>query len=157
AIGAVAAGALLSYLVSGLRANAHHGEQNFLMREIAWEAETIDALPPANRLIVSNKSPLFWVGREVPALSMGRARWRAESVKFHLDHHTFQEVLVTQVLRPIGADGGFQLDPADRLPDNYVLEPVTERRFGVRIARISRVKEIRLDVTPPAPVNRPTP
>ena len=151
----VAGGALISYHTTGLRANAHHWEQNFLMREIAWEAEMIDALPPANRLIVSNKSPLFWLGREMPAIATGRARWRAEALKFHLDHHTFQEVLVLQTLRPVGAEGGYQLDPADRLPDNYVLEPVTERRFGLRLARISRVKEIRLGVVIDPTVNHP--
>lgn len=141
----VVGGALLSYLTSGLRSNAHHWEQNLLMREIAWEVQALDALPPANRLVVSNKSPLIWLGREQPAISTGRARWRAEGIKFHLDHHTFQEVLVLQTLRPVGADGGYQLDPADRLPAHYVLEPVTERRFGTRLARISRVREIRLD------------
>ncbi len=153
----VAGGALLSYHTTGLRSNAHHWEQNLLMREIAWEAETIAALPPANRLIVSNKSPLFWLGREQPAIATGRARWRAEGVKFHLDHHTFQEILVLQTLRPVGADGGYQLDPADRLPDHFVLEPVTERRFGLRLARISRVKEIRLDAVATAAVNAPPP
>lgn len=111
----------------------------------------VDALPLANRLIVSNKSPLFWLGREIPAVSTGRARWHAEGIKFHLDHHTFQEVLVMQTLRPVGAAGGYQIEPADRLPERYVLEPVTERRFGLRLARISRVKAIRLSpVTAPA-------
>lgn len=151
AVMVVAGGALLSYQTSGLRSNAHHWEQNLLMREVAWEAEMVDALPLANRLIVSNKSPLFWLGREIPAVSTGRARWHAEGIKFHLDHHTFQEVLVMQTLRPVGAAGGYQIEPADRLPERYVLEPVTERRFGLRLARISRVKAIRLSpVTAPA-------
>lgn len=157
AVRLVAGGALFSYLSTGLRSNAHHGEQNLLMREIAWEAGMIDALPPANRLIISNKSPLFWLGREMPAIATGRARWRAEGVKFHLDHHTFQEVLVLQTLRPLGPEGGFQLDPADRLPDHYVLEPVTERRFGTRLARISRVRQIRLDAATASAVNAPPP
>lgn len=153
----VAGGALLSYQVSGLRSNAHHGEQNLLLREIAWEADMIAALPPANRLLISNKSPLFWLGRELPAISTGRARWRAEGIKFHLEHHTFQEILVLQTLRPVGAEGGFQIDPADRLPDHYVLEPLTERRFGVRLARISRVREIRLDAAAASTLNPSTP
>lgn len=157
AVAFVALGALASYLTTGLRANAHHWELNLLMREIRWEADVIAALPPANRLVISNKSPLFWIGREMPSLSMGRARWRADALKFHLDHHTFQEVLVTQVLRPRSGDGDFQLDAADRLPETYVLEPLVERRFGARLARISRVKEIRLDAAPDATVNRPRP
>ncbi len=47
-----------------------------------------------------------------------------------------------QTYRPVGPEGGFQLDPLDRLPDNFLLEPVIERRFGSHISRISRVKEI---------------
>lgn len=44
-----------------------------------------------------------------------------------------------QTYRPVGPNGGFQLDPGDRLPDSFVLEPVTEKRFGTHISRISRV------------------
>ncbi len=145
AVAIVALGGIGSYLTTGLRANALHWELNLMMREIRWETAFVDALPAANRLVISNKSPLVWIGREIPSVSMPRARWRAEAVKFHLDHHTFQEVLVTQVMQPRSAHGDYQLEPADRLPESYVLEPLAERRFGVRLARISRVKEIRLD------------
>ncbi|MDP1579998.1 MAG: hypothetical protein Q8M02_06950 [Candidatus Didemnitutus sp.] len=153
ATGFVAAGALFAYGMTGLRTNATHWEINLLMREIAWEWETVAQRPPARRLIISNKSPLPWLTREVPSLAIGRARWRAEAVKFHRDHHTFDEVLVMQIYRPIGPDGGFQLEPEDRLPAAYVLEPVAERRFGSRLARISRVAEIRLDAEPAVVVN----
>lgn len=137
-------GALLAYATTGLRANATHWQLNVLMREIAWEAETIDALPPARRLIITNKSSLFWVAREMAAVQIPRARWRDAQVKFHLDHHTFDEVIVCQGLRAVGPDGGFQIDPLDRLPETFVLEPLVERRWGGRIARLSRVVEIRL-------------
>lgn len=140
----VALGAIFSYQITGLRAPMHHWQQNILMQEIAWEAEQVAGLPPANRLIVANKSPLFWIGRGVSAITTERARWRADRIKFHLDHHTFNEVLVMQLLRPLGAEGGYQIEPADRLPEHFVLEPVVERRFGVRLARISRVRELRV-------------
>lgn len=142
-------GALVAYFATGLRTNGRHWELNLLMRELAWEAETIDALPPARRLVITNKSSLFWVAREMPSVQVPRARWRAEQVKFHLDHHTFDEVIVSQGYRPTGADNGFQLDPLDRLPESFVLEPIIERRWGGRIARLSRVVQIRL--APPAP------
>lgn len=143
-VGIGVGGALVAYLTTGLHANATHWQLNVLMREIAWEAETIDALPPARRLIITNKSSLFWVTREMPAVQIPRARWRADQVKFHLDHHTFDEVVVCQGLRAVGPDGGFQIDPIDRLPETFVLEPIVERRWGGRIARLSRVVEIRL-------------
>lgn len=142
-------GALVAYAGTGLRANAMHWQLNVLMREIEWEAETIDALPPARRLIITNKSSLLWVARETAAVQIPRARWRDAQVKFHLDHHTFDEVIVCQGFRAVGPDGGFQIDPLDRLPESFVLEPVVERRWGGRIARLSRVVQIRL--APPAP------
>jgi hypothetical protein len=142
------AGPLVAYATTGLRANATHWQLNVLMREIVWEAETIDALPPARRLVITNKSSLYWVAREVSSVQIPRARWRDAQVKFHLDHHTFDEVIVCQGLRAVGADGGFQVDPLDRLPDSFVLEPIVERRWAGRIARLSRVVQIRL--APPA-------
>jgi hypothetical protein len=143
-IGVAIGGAALAYLTTGLHANATHWQLNLLMREIAWEGEVIAQLPPARRLIVTNKSALFWVTREISSVQIPRARWRAEQVKFHLDHHTFDEIIVGQGLRAVGPDGGFQVEPADRLPESYVLEPLCERRWGTRIARLSRVVEIRL-------------
>lgn len=144
----VAGGALFAYATTGLRANATHWQLNLLMREIEWEGETVAALPPARRLIVTNKSALYWLAREVPAVQIPRARWRAEQVKFHLDHHTFDEILVCQGFRATGPDGAFQLDPADRLPAAYVLEPLVERRWGTKLARLSRVVDIRLTAPP---------
>lgn len=150
-------GALLAYLTTGLRANAVHWQLNVQMREIAWEGEIVDALPPARRLIITNKSALFWVPRKISSVQLPRARWRAEQVKFHLDHHTYDEIIVGQSLRPVGSDNGFQLDPADRLPESYVLDPLVERRFSTHIARLSRVREIRLMPKLPRSVRGPLP
>lgn len=148
-VAAAVAGPLLAYVSSGLRANATHFDLNLLMKEIAWEGEVVAALPRAPRLILSNKSALAWILRENPSIPLARARWRSPAVKFHLDHHTFAEVLVTQQLVPVAEDGLFQVSPRDRLPDNYVLEPLAERRFDTHRARISRVREIRLDADTP--------
>lgn len=141
------AGPLVAYAATGLRANATHWQLNVLMREIEWEAETIDALPPARRLIITNKSSLYWTVREMPSVQIPRARWRDAQIKFHLDHHTFDDVIVCQGLRAVGPDGGFQVDPLDRLPESFVLEPIVERRWAGRIARLSRLVQIRLAPT----------
>lgn len=153
AVAFVMIGAIVSYLASGVRVNATHWELNLLMRENQWEADELARLGPAKRLVISNKSPIFWIIYETPSLPVARARWRAEQIKFHLDHHTFDEVIVLQTLRPTSADGGFQVDPLDRLPPSFELEPVVERQWGSRIARISRVKQIRLDIAATDPAH----
>ncbi len=140
----VAGGAVAAYLTCGLVANARQSDLNVLGTELAWEQRMVEARPPATRLIISNKSPLPWFVQQIGALQIDHARFRAEQVKFHLDQHTFGEVLIFQTYRPVGASGGFQLDLRDRLPDAYVLEPVVERRFGVNLDRLSRVVAIRL-------------
>lgn len=157
AVALVIGGALLSYLTTGLRVNATHWELNLLLRETRWEADELARRGPAKRLVVSNKSPLYWLLHEVPSLPLSRARWRAEQIKFHLDHHTFDEVIVLQTLRPVGAEGGFQLEPEDRLPPAFELEPLAERQWGSHLARISRVRQIRLDAAPPVAVNPEAP
>jgi hypothetical protein len=132
----------LSYLTSGLLANGTHWSLNLQAREIAWELAVVQQQPPQPRLILTNKSALIWLTNEISSIQIVRARQRTEAIRYHLRQHTFGEVLVMQNYRPVGPDGGFQLDPLDRLPDNFVLEPVLERRFGTHIARISRVKEL---------------
>jgi hypothetical protein len=148
-------GALFSYLTVGLKVNAQHWELHLLEREIAWEKSVLASRPRASRLLISNKSPLYWITRETPVISIARARWRAPAVKYHVDARTFDEVLVFQIYRPAGADAGFQLEAEDRLPAAYVLETVAERRFGSRIARISRVVDIQAGEAPVAATAAP--
>jgi len=135
-------GALVSYWVSGLVGNAMHWTLNQQAREIAWEIETVAAAvkrAPGARLILTNKSALIWLAKQTPSIQIVRARARGEAIGYHIDQRTFKEILVMQTYRPVGPNGGFQLDPGDRLPDSFVLEPVTEKRFGTHISRISRV------------------
>jgi hypothetical protein len=135
-------GALLSYLTSGLLANGTHWSLNLQAREIAWELAVVQQQPPKPRLILTNKSALIWLTNEISSIQIVRARQRIDAIRYHLAQHTFSEVLVMQNYRPVGPEGGFQLDPLDRLPDAFVLEPVLERRFGTHIARISRVADL---------------
>lgn len=136
-------GALLAYLTSGLQANASYWAMNLQATEIAWEVDTVRALSPETRLVITNKSALIWLVHQIPSIQITRARLRGEALQFHFQQDTFKEVLVFQKYRATGADGDFQLDPGDRLPDNFVLEPVRERRFGTSITRISRLVEVK--------------
>ncbi len=138
------AGALFSYLGFGLKAAAHDRGINQLASEIVWEERWVSTLPPRLRLMITNKSPFNWLIHSMPSISVQRARSKAEQVQFHLKGGTFQEVLVSQYYRPVGPEGGFQLDPRDELPAAYVLEPVIEQRMGARLLRISRVADIRI-------------
>jgi hypothetical protein len=135
-------GALLVHVGFALTASAHHTAINQLASELAWEGRVVEAMPPKDRFIITNKSGLAWLMRRIPVVTVDRARFMSDRVKFHLDQGTFQEVLVTQLLRPTGAEGHFVVEPKDLLPDDYVLEPVVERHIGARIARISRVVAI---------------
>jgi hypothetical protein len=147
----VAGGAVLAYLSSGLAANAQQTGLNTLEHELMWERRFVDALPPGYRLIITNKSALPWMLRDQPSILTAFARQRVDALKFHLAAGTFREVLVLQSFRPSSAEGEYQLDPNDRLPDSFVLEQIGEHRFGTRLLRISRLVEIRLD----APATNP--
>ncbi len=152
------AGAALAAFTSGLVSNARHSYRNILGQELAWESRFVAARPPGDRLILTGRSALVWYAEHIAAIPLGRASVRAAAVKFHLEQHTFSEVLVIQDYRPVGPEGGFQLDPNNHLPDAYVLEPLVERRFGAHMARISRVIAINLppaSATPAVPA--PTP
>ena len=145
----VAGGAALAAFTTGLVANARQDERNILARELAWEDRVVAARPPGERLVITSRSALPWLTRQVASIDLERATRRMAEVKFHLDQHTFREALVVQLWLPAGADGGFALDPRHKLPDAYVLEPVAERRFGAYLARISRVAAINLPAVSP--------
>lgn len=143
--GIVMGGALFSYASSGLIANGSHWKLNVQARGIEWELDQIQARErqaPGERLILTNKSALFWVIHQISSIQIVRARVRGEQIRYHMRQHTFREVLVMQSYQPLGAKGGFQLDPADRLPDSFVLEPVKEHRFGTSLTRISRLVRV---------------
>lgn len=143
-----AGGAVLGYLGLGLAANARQSDLNTVEHELTWERRFIEALPPGDRLIITNKSSLPWMLRDTPAILVSHARRRADAVRTQLETGTFREIIVLQCFRPVSVDGGFQLLPSDRLPDSFVLKTLTERRIGAHIARISRLVEIK-----PAPAN----
>ncbi|MES1167783.1 MAG: hypothetical protein ABUL61_01300, partial [Oleiharenicola lentus] len=121
--------------------------------EIAWEQRVVAARPSAPRLIVTNKSPLPWLIDQTPAILLDRARMVADRLAEQMHMPEFSEILVTQGARPTSLEGDYELPPEEVLPAWFHLEPVAERRFGTKLARISRVVAIDLpgDFKPSTP------
>ena len=136
------AGAVLAYFWTGLIANAQFTGLDTLETELEWERDFVAARPPGDRLIITNKSALPWMLRMTPAIAIEQARTRMDALRFQLAHHTFREILVTQTYLPTTANGNYELDPRDRLPEWWVLKPVAEHRFGTRLDRVSRLVAI---------------
>ncbi len=144
-------------LVSALPAMAHrfYTSQNLVMQEVDWEHEFILSRPAEPRLFVSNLSSIPWVLWRIPSLIIGVAKQRGDQLRYHMAQGTFHEVIVAQALRPTTPNGKFGVDPDDLLPANFRLETLAERRFGARMARLSRL--IAVDPEPPAPAKAATP
>jgi hypothetical protein len=140
--GLVAAGAFT--LAVSAPKQAYHFYSHLGNDELAWEQRMVAARPPGTRLILSNKSTLPWMITSTPAILLERARAVADRLEEHLHLPDFNEILVTQSMRPTSPDGQFQLVPEEALPDWIHLELVAERRFGTKLARISRVVSIDL-------------
>jgi len=160
----LAAIAVFTLVVSSPK-QSYHYYSHMGNDELAWEQRVVESRP-GTRLILSNKSPLPWMITSTPAILIERARAVADRLAEHLHLPDFNEILVTQSMRPTSAGGGYQLVPEEALPDWIHLELIAERRFGTKLARISRVVSIDLPAnfqpsTPPpvdtvvAPVDRP--
>ena len=121
---------------------AQHLYSHVGIDEIEWEKRYVAGLPTGERLIISNESSLPWLMNKIPSILVTRARLMGDCLKYQLDHHAFREILVLQSLRPTTADGDHQLVPEDRLPPGFTLEQVTEKRFGTKIIRVSRLIEV---------------
>ncbi len=119
--------------------------QNLVMQEVEWEHDEL-LNRPGSRLFVSNKSTLPFVLWRIPTLINGVARQRGEQIAYHLKERTFDEVIVAQALRPTSEQGDLGVDPEDLMPEGFHLQPIAQKRFGGRIARLSRV----VSIDPPA-------
>ena len=65
-----------------------------------------------------------------------------DRLAYQLTQPMFDEILVSQSMRPTSVDGFHEVVLEERLPEQFELETVAERRFGTRIARISRLVAI---------------
>lgn len=126
--------------------------QNLVMQEVEWEYEQL-ARRPGPLLFISNKSTIPFVLLRVPTIINGVGRQRSAQIRYHMSEGTFREVIVAQALRPTSAQGEMGVDPLDLMPESYRLEPIAEKRFGGRYARLSRL--IGIDEAPDAVVPVP--
>ncbi len=115
--------------------------QNLVMQELDWEHEMILSRP-GPVLLLSNKSSIPFVLWQIPTLINGVGRQRGEQIAYHLHEGTFKEVIVAQALRPTSKDGEMGIDPEDLMPPGFHLEPIAQKRFGGRWARLSRLVSI---------------
>ncbi len=134
--------AFLSFVGSAVPKHAHHIYSRMGIDELEWERRTVAAMPDHSRLVVTNKSTLVWLLDKTPSVLIDRAVLLEDRLIHQLNEPTFQEILVTQALRPVNAEGYHQIIPEDRLPDHFELETLVERRFGTKISRISRLTAI---------------
>ena len=141
----VAGASILGYSVPK---EARHQYSHLGIDEVEWEKRYVAARPYGERLILTNKSTLPWLLQKTPAILLNRARLVADRLRYQLDEPTFREILVTQELRPTTVEGEHQIVSDDFLPATYHLELLAEKRFGTKIARISRL--VAVDVDPAA-------
>ncbi|AOS44538.1 hypothetical protein Verru16b_01601 [Lacunisphaera limnophila] len=129
----------VAFLGFALPRQARHHYSNLGNDEIEWERRFVADRAPVSRLIITNKSSLPWLMEQTPSILLPRARILEDRLRLHLARRTFGEILVMQSLRPTNARGGHQLVPEEELPPGFALEFITEKRFGTKIARISRL------------------
>lgn len=112
--------------------------------EIAWERRFVASRPQGTKLVISNKSTLPWLIDRTPSILLERSRGVADRLAAQLGMPDIREILVTQGMRPTSRDGAYELMPDDKLPDWFELELLAERRFGTKLARISRLVAVHL-------------
>ncbi|MDB4474019.1 glycosyltransferase family 39 protein [Opitutaceae bacterium] len=139
---------LVAYLGWGVPKHAHHHYSRMGVDEIEWERRFVASLPPLNRLMLTNKTSLVWLLEKTPSILLHRAILLEDRLAYQLTQPMFDEILVSQSLRPTSVDGYHEVVLEERLPDRFELELVEERRFGTRIARISRL----IAIAPKSPI-----
>lgn len=128
--------------------------QNLVMQEVEWEHDQL-LRRPGPLLFISNKSSIPFVLWRIPTVINGVGRQRPAQISYHLREGTFKEVIVAQALRPTSPQGAMGVDPDDLMPENYRLEPIAEKRFGGRYARLSRL--VSIDEVAPRPTKADSP
>jgi len=139
--------ALLYTLGMVVPKQAAHRYSNPAIQEIEWERRVVAARASVPRLVVTNKTPLPWLLERIPAVFLATARGEADRLSEQMESGGFAEIIVTQELRPISAEGPQELVPEDQLPASFHLETIAEHRFGAKIARISRL--VAIEPSPP--------
>lgn len=140
--GPAIAAALICYGTWGARVTQHLPELNLVETTQRWELSVINRFPPAERLMICEKSPLFWFAQGMGSTTCEQVLRRPEALAYHWRARSFQEIYVTQKFAPMGAAGGWMVEPPSLMPEGIILETVAEHRFGVKMQRISRVVDV---------------
>lgn len=137
---------------------ASHRYSHIGIDEVEWARRFVAGLPPGSRpLVITNRSTLPWLMGKNPSILLDRARLVADRLQHQLAQPDFTDILVTQTLVPTTALGDHRL-PADEELPGFTLRPLTERRFGTKLVRISRLEAIdaaAIRALPSAPEVRP--
>lgn len=126
-------------LTIGIAHQAQHLYSYLGSSEIEWEKRYVASLPDGDRLIITNKSTMPWLLNKIPSILIGRTTLVGDRLQYQIQRHTFRDILVFQSLRPGSPDGDHELVPEDRVPAGFKLEVLTEKRFGTKIDRVSRL------------------
>jgi hypothetical protein len=129
----------VSFIGFSVPRQARHHYSHLGIDEIEWERRVVAARMPAERLILTNKSSLPWLLERTPSILLPRARILQDRLRHQLERNTFDEILVMQSLLPTTLSGDHRLVPEEELPPGFELEFIAEKRFGTKIARISRL------------------
>jgi hypothetical protein len=130
-------------LTGGMPAMARklYTDENLAMQELDWEHSIIESRP-GPVLMISNKSTIPFILWRIEAIISAVGAQKGEQIRYHMGQGTFKDVLVAQALRPTSKQGDFGVDPDDLMPPGYHLQTIAEKRFGMRIARLSRIVSI---------------
>jgi Dolichyl-phosphate-mannose-protein mannosyltransferase len=141
-------------LTGGMPAIARrlYTDENLAMQELDWEHQIIESRP-GPILMISNKSTIPFILWHIEAVISAVGAQKGEQIRYHMGEGTFKDVLVAQALRPTSKDGEFGVDPDDLMPAGYHLQTIAEKRFGMRIARLSRI--VSIDPLPPGALPPP--
>ncbi len=131
-------------LTVGIAHQAEHLYSFLGSNEIEWEKRYVASLPDGERLIITNKSTMPWLLEKIPSILIGRTTLVGDRLQYQIERHTFRDILVFQSLRPGTPDGDHELVPDDRVPAGFKLEFLTEKRFGTKIDRVSRLVAVEL-------------
>jgi hypothetical protein len=130
-------------LTGGLPAMARrlYTDENLVIQEIEWEHSIIESRP-GPVLMISNKSTIPFILWHIESVISAVGAQKGEQIRYHMGQGTFRDVLVSQALRPTSREGEFGIDPDDLMPPGFHLQAIAEKRFGMRIARLSRITSI---------------
>jgi hypothetical protein len=130
-------------LTGGMPAMARrlYTDENLPLQEIEWEHAIIESRP-GPVLMISNKSTIPFILWHIESVISAVGAQKGEQIRYHMGLGTFKDVLVSQALRPTSRDGEFGVDPDDLMPPGYHLQTIAEKRFGMRVDRLSRIVSI---------------